>query len=67
MFRRIDPYDLNLRELVQTVQTAHILAVTACLTAETLSVSAVLNRQLSLMALGGYGMSVITALTAQTC
>ena len=49
VLRCIDAYNLDLRELMKTVQTAYILAVRTRLATETLRVCAVLNRQLSLV------------------
>ncbi len=45
----INTYDLDLRELVQTIQSAYVLAVRACLTTETLGIGTVLDRQLDLI------------------
>ena len=49
MLRLVDAYDLDLRELVQTVQSAHVLTVATSLSAETLGVGAVLDGQLLLV------------------
>ena len=49
MLRRVNTHDLDLRELMQTVQATYILAVRTCLATETLRISAVLNRQLVLV------------------
>ena len=45
----IDTHDLDLRELMQPVQSAYVLAVATCLATETLRVGAVLDRQLFLV------------------
>ena len=41
-------HDLHLTELVEAVESTHILTIRACLATEALSVSAVLDRQLCL-------------------
>ena len=42
----VDAHDFYLGELVQTIQAAHILAITACLATEALRISAVLDGQI---------------------
>ena len=49
VFRLVDAHNFNLRELMQTVQSTHVLAVAAGLAAEALCVCAVLDRQLCLV------------------
>ena len=49
MFGCVDTYDLYFGELVQAVQSAHVLAVRTCFAAEALGVGAVLDRQLRLV------------------
>ena len=49
MLRLVDAYNLYLRELMQAVQSANILAVAPSLTAETLCVCAVLDGQVFLV------------------
>ena len=49
MLGLVDAHNLNLRELVQTVQSAHVLAIRASLAAETLGVGAVLDGQILLV------------------
>ena len=49
MLRLVDAYNLYLRELMQAVQSANILAVATSLTAETLCVCAVLDGQVFLI------------------
>jgi hypothetical protein len=45
----VDAYDLNLRELMQTVKTTYVLTVRTSLTTETLCISAVLDREILLI------------------
>ena len=45
----LDDHDFNLVKLVQTVETAHILAVGAGLTTETGGVGAILHREVALL------------------
>ena len=49
MLGSVDAHNLNLRELVQTVESAHVLSVAAGFAAEALSVGTVLDRQLFLV------------------
>ena len=49
VFRLIDSNDLDLRELVQTVQSAHVLAIRAGLPTEALCIGAVLDGQILLV------------------
>ena len=49
MLRLVDAHNLHLVKLVQTVQSAHILAVRACLAAETSRISAILYGQVLLV------------------
>src|SRR5574344_3145748 len=49
VLRSVDTYQLNLRELMQTIQTSHVLTVRTGLAAETLSIRTVHDRQLFLV------------------
>ena len=49
MFGSVDTYDLNLRELVQTVQATHILAIGTSFATEALGVGAVLDGEVLLV------------------
>ena len=49
MLGSVDADNLNLGELVQTVQPTHIFAIRACLATETLGISAVLDGQVLLV------------------
>ena len=49
VLRLVDAYNLNLRELMQTVQTTYVLTIRASLTTEALCVCTVLDRKILLV------------------
>ena len=49
VLRLVNAYNLDLRELVQTIQAAHVLTIRACLATEALCIGTVLDRQVFLV------------------